>query len=121
MNNQFIKNIPFEEVVNLKELVAYADHNISSKTLVQRKDLSMTLIAIDEGEGLSTHSAPGDAMVIALEGSVKLTIGDKPATIVKAGESAVMPANIPHAVDAPEKFKMLLVVVKPHVAAVNIK
>lgn len=119
MSNPLLKNVPFEEVVELKSLIAYTDHNVSSKTIVQRKDMSMTLLAFDADEGLSTHSAAGDAMVIALEGSVKLTIGDNE-LVVKAGESAVMPANIPHAVKALEKFKMLLIVVKPQIEPVQL-
>jgi quercetin dioxygenase-like cupin family protein len=119
MSNPLLKNVPFEEVVELKSLIAYTDHNVSSKTIVQRKDMSMTLLAFDADEGLSTHSAAGDAMVIALEGTVKLTIGDNE-LVVKAGESAVMPANIPHAVKALEKFKMLLIVVKPQIEPVQL-
>ncbi len=119
MKDKMLKNIPFEEVVDLKSLIAYSDHNVSSKTLVQRKDMSMTLLSFDKGEGLSTHAAPGDAMVIALEGSVKLIIGETE-VIVKEGESAVMPANIPHSVDALEKFKMLLIVIKPEIKPVQI-
>ena len=119
MKDKMLKNIPFEEVVDLKSLIAYSDHNVSSKTLVQRKDMSMTLLSFDKGEGLSTHAAPGDAMVIALEGSVKLVIGETE-VIVKEGESAVMPANIPHSVDALEKFKMLLIVIKPEIKPVQL-
>jgi len=119
MKDKMLKNIPFEEVVDLKSLIAYSDHNVSSKTLVQRKDMSMTLLSFDKGEGLSTHAAAGDAMVIALEGSVKLIIGETE-VIVKEGESAVMPANIPHSVDALEKFKMLLIVIKPEIKPVQL-
>jgi len=119
MKDKMLKNVPFEEVVDLKSLIAYSDHNVSSKTLVQRKDMSMTLLSFDKGEGLSTHAAAGDAMVIALEGSVKLIIGETE-VIVKEGESAVMPANIPHSVDALEKFKMLLIVIKPEIKPVQL-
>lgn len=113
MQEKFIKNIPFEEVVELKGLVEYAQGRVSSKTLVQRDDLSISLFAFDKGEGLSTHSAPGDAMVYILEGSVKVNIGDDIEVVLKQGETAVMPANVPHALEAVEKFKMYLTVVKP--------
>lgn len=113
MKEKFLKNIPFEEVLKLKNLVDYSEGRVSSKTLVQRNDLSITLFAFDKGEGLSTHSAPGDAMVYITEGSVKVTIGEDTKVVVSEGETAVMPANIPHALEAIEKFKMMLIVVKP--------
>ena len=113
MQEKFLKNIPFEEVLELKKLVDYAEGRVSSKTLVQRDDLSITLFAFDEGEGLSTHSAPGDAMVYIMEGSVKITIGKDTEVILNEGQTAVMPANVPHALEAIEKYKMILIVVKP--------
>jgi len=113
MQKKYLKNIPFEEVLKLKNLVDYSKGRVSSKTLVQRPDLSITLFAFDSKEGLSTHSAPGDAMAYIIEGSVKVAIGEDIKVILKEGETAVMPANIPHSLDALEKFKMLLIVVKP--------
>ncbi|WP_026895699.1 cupin domain-containing protein [Clostridiisalibacter paucivorans] len=113
MQEKFLKNIPFEEVLELKSLINYAEGRVSSKTLVQRNDLSITLFAFDKGEGLSTHSAPGDAMVYVIEGSVKVTIGHDTEVVLKEGQIAVMPANIPHALESIEKYKMLLIVVKP--------
>lgn len=117
MSEQFIKNIEFNQVHKMKEIVKYAEGRVSSKTLVNRKDLSMSLFAFDKGEGLSTHSAPGDAMVLILEGSVSIVIGDNPAIVLVEGETAVMPANIPHALEAVEPFKMMLIVVKPQIKA----
>lgn len=113
MKEQFLKNITFGEVLDMRNLVDYAEGRVSSKTLVQRNDLSITLFAFDKGEGLSTHSAPGDAMVYITEGSVEITIGKDNKLLLKEGQTAVLPANIPHALDAIEKFKMLLTVVKP--------
>ncbi|WP_347488664.1 cupin domain-containing protein [Desulfoscipio sp. XC116] len=115
MKDKFIKNIPFAEVLKLKELVDYSEGRVISKTLVQRDDLTITLFAFDKEEGLSTHSASGDAMVYITEGSVRVTIGmdTEVEVVLKEGETAVMPANIPHALEAVEKFKMLLIVVKP--------
>ena len=72
--------------------------------------MTITLFSFAAGEGVSTHSAPGDAMLYVLEGQAKVTIGGKPMT-VNAGEVVVMPANIPHGVDAEQDFKMLLTVV----------
>ncbi|AKL96387.1 hypothetical protein CACET_c29430 [Clostridium aceticum] len=109
---KFIKNIPFAEALNMKELTTYQEGKVISRTLAQREGLSITLFAFDQGEGISTHSAPGDAMVYILDGSVEITIGEKK-LILSEGETTVMPANIPHDLKAVEKFKMLLIVVKP--------
>ena len=105
-----VKNIPLSEAVSLAGLVDVEPGKVISRTFVQRPDLSITLFAFAAGEGVSTHSAPGDAMLYVLEGQAKVTIGGKPMT-VNAGEVVVMPANIPHGVDAEQDFKMLLTVV----------
>ncbi|MGV8146553.1 MAG: cupin domain-containing protein [Alkaliphilus sp.] len=115
MNQQLFKNIEFSKVLTLKELVPYSERRVSSKTLAQRDEVSVTLLSFDKGEGLSTHSAPGDAMIVILEGSVEVKIGEDIKVVLKEGETTVMPANIPHALEALEKFKMMLVVVKPSV------
>ena len=81
------------------------------RTLAQKPGVGITLFAFDAGEGISTHAAGGDAMVIILEGSAKITIDGVPHSL-GAGETIVMPAGIPHAVEAITKFKMYLVVVK---------
>jgi quercetin dioxygenase-like cupin family protein len=113
MAEQFIKNIEFSKALSLKDLVDYAEGRVSSKSLVDRPDLSLSIFAFDKGEGLSTHSAPGDAMVVILDGLGSFVIGDNPAVFLREGETLVMPADIPHAVDAAERFKMLLILVKP--------
>ena len=77
---------------------------------MQRPEVTVTLFSFGAGEGVSTHSAPGDAIVQILEGEAKITIGGNP-LIAKTGDIVVMPANIPHAVDAEQDFKMLLTVV----------
>jgi quercetin dioxygenase-like cupin family protein len=107
---ELIKNIPMSEAVSLAGLVEVAPGKIVSRTFVQRPEMTITLFSFAAGEGVSTHSAPGDAMLYVLEGQAKVTIGGKPMT-VKAGEVVVMPANIPHGVDAEQDFKMLLTVV----------
>ena len=71
----------------------------------------MTLFAFDAGEGVSTHAAPGDALVFVLEGEAEITIDGTPHTVT-GGNAIVMPAGIPHAVKAIKPFKMLLTVVK---------
>ena len=106
-----IKNIPFSEPHVLVNLVDYEKGRVVSRTFSQNDAVSVTLFAFDQGEGLSTHAAPGDAMAQVLDGEVSLTIGGKE-VVARAGEVVVMPANIPHSVHAVKPFKMLLTVVK---------
>ncbi|GAH35377.1 unnamed protein product [marine sediment metagenome] len=106
-----IKNIPYSEPHVLVDLVDYEKGRVVSRTFAQNEGLTLTLFAFDEGEGLSTHAAPGDAMVQVLDGEVMLTIGGKE-VVAKAGEVVVMPADVPHSVNATKPFKMLLTVVK---------
>ncbi len=111
MEKKFIKNIEFGKALDLAGLVEYQDGKIISLTLVQNDTLTMTLFAFAKGEGVSTHSAPGDAMVYVLDGQAAITIGDQTLT-THPGQTVIMPANIPHGVEAVENFKMPLIVVK---------
>ena len=106
-----IKNIAFSEPHNLDELVAYEEGRVVSRTFSQNSSLSLTLFSFDEGEGVSTHTAPGDAMVQILDGEALVNIDGKEMTVGK-GQVVVMPADIPHSVTAVKRFKMLLTVVK---------
>ncbi|WP_205411121.1 cupin domain-containing protein [Massiliimalia massiliensis] len=106
---QMIKNMPHAEVLALAEQTTYLEGQIVSKTLAQNKHHSLTLFAFDKGEEISTHDSEGDAMVLCLEGEGRITVDGKDHTL-KAGEAIVMPAKIPHAVYAAERFKMLLTV-----------
>jgi quercetin dioxygenase-like cupin family protein len=107
----FIKNITFSEPQVLLNLVDYQEGQVVSRTFVQNSVMSLTLFASCKGEGLSTHTAAGDAFVQILEGEAQITIGGKE-VLVRPGEVVVMPANVPHALYAATRFKMLLVVVK---------
>ena len=107
----FIKNIVFSEAQRLVDLVDYEQGRVVSRTFAQNPSLSITLFAFDKGEGVSTHTAPGDALLQVLDGEALVNIDGKELT-VGAGEVVVMPANIPHSVNAVERFKMLLTVVK---------
>ena len=107
----FLKNIVFSETQRLVDLVDYEDGRVVSRTFAQNPSLSITLFAFDKGEGVSTHTAPGDALVQVLDGGALVNINGKELT-VGAGEVVVMPANIPHSVSAVVRFKMLLTVVK---------
>lgn len=110
MNESFIKNIDFAKVIEMDSLVEYQEGRVVSRTFAQSKPLSVTLFAFDKGEEISLHAAAGDAMVYVLDGQTQITIGEELFT-VKKGETIVMPANIPHALLAIERFKMLLIVV----------
>ncbi len=95
----------------LAELIDYADGSIVSKTLIDKPVGTITLFAFDKGQKLSEHTAPYDAVVQIIDGSADITIGGKLETIC-AGQLIVMPANIPHAVAAKEKFKMMLIMIR---------
>lgn len=109
-NQHLIKNIDFSKALELEGLVDYQEGRVVSRTLAQGKPLSVTLFAFDKGEEIGTHSAGGDAMVYILDGEAKVQIADE-VSIVKKGQTIVMPANIPHGLKAVEKFKMLLIVI----------
>jgi len=99
------------EAFALAEVVAYAPGSIVSRAIAQSKAGSVTLFAFDAGQGLSEHAAPYDAHVLVLDGVAKLTIGGEPVA-ARPGEIVLMPANVPHAVDAPERMKMMLVMIR---------
>ena len=99
------------DAFNVAEHVSYDSNSIVSKTLVKKDTGTLTFFAFDKGEGLSEHTAPFDAVVQILDGEAEITIDGKTQT-VKTGEMVVMPANIPHALQAKEKFKMLLIMIK---------
>ena len=109
---KFIKNIEHEKVQKLTDLVSAENGQVVSKTLAQNKAVSITVFAFSKGEEIATHDSTGDAMVSVLEGVGEFTVGGVKHT-VKAGESLVMPASVPHSVYAPENFKWLLTVVFP--------
>lgn len=108
----YIKNFVQNEVVELKEQIGWETGKVVSRTLVQREDMTMTLFAFDQGEGVSTHAAAGDAMVVVLDGTAQITV-DGVVRTAGPGQSIIMPANIPHSVKAVTPYKMLLIVVKP--------
>ncbi len=110
MDKNLIKNIDFSKPMLMEALVEYQEGQVVSRTLAQGKPLSVTVFAFDKGEEISSHSAQGDAMVYIMDGGAEITIGDEKFH-VKKGETIVMPSNVPHALLATERFKMLLVVV----------
>ncbi len=106
-----IKHINSSEIFILKDLVECKNGKVESLTVVQRPDLNISLMAIYEGEGLSTHSAPGEAFLTILEGDCKIMIEDKE-YVLKEGESIIMPSNKPHSVYALSNMKMILILIK---------
>lgn len=103
------KNIAKQEKMALKDQVEYQSGQVVSKTLVQNELVSMTLFSFDKGEEISTHAASGDAMVTVLEGKGRFTVGGE-IFYLEAGETLIMPKDIPHAVYGEECFKMQLIV-----------
>ena len=91
--------------------IDYASGSVVSKTIVKKTAGNITLFAFDEGEGLSEHSSPHEALVQLLDGSAEVSIGGTPFQL-KKGESIILPANVPHALRANEKFKMMLTMIK---------
>jgi quercetin dioxygenase-like cupin family protein len=99
------------EVADLAGLVEYGRGAVVSRTVLARKTGTVTLFAFDEGEGLSEHAAPFDALVLVLEGRGSFTIGGQ-AHEACAGQAILMPADIPHAVRAAGRLKMLLIMIR---------
>jgi len=103
--------MPAAEAVDFRDLVAYQPGAIVSRTLANKKGGTVTLFAFDAGQGLSEHTTPFDAIVDVLDGDAEIAIGGKRIT-AGAGRAVLMPANVPHAVFARTRFKMLLVMVR---------
>ncbi len=97
--------------IDLKELIAYQEGSVVSKTLNDKKVGTITLFAFDEGQGLSEHTAPYDAFVEIVDGEADITIAGTDHR-VKEGQFIIMPANRPHALRAATPFKMLLVMIR---------
>ena len=92
-------------------LVEYSADSIVSKTILDKPVGTITLFAFDAGQKLSEHTAPYDAVVQVLDGSARLTIGGKDQEVGE-GKIIIMPADVPHAVSAEERFKMLLTMIR---------
>ncbi|MBR0599680.1 cupin domain-containing protein [Sinanaerobacter chloroacetimidivorans] len=107
---KIMKNIDQAKILKLADLVVYQEGQVVSKTLVQNPNVSITLFAFDGGEEISTHASHGDALVYVIDGKAQITIGDEKFHL-QAGETIVMPAEVPHAVLAPEPMKFMLTVV----------
>jgi len=99
------------QVYKLIDLVNYQDGSVVSRTILNRKAGTVTLFAFDAGQSLSEHTAPFDALAQILDGEADITIAGELFHLC-AGEMIVMPASQPHAVNATQRFKMLLTMIK---------
>lgn len=98
-------------MAKLIDLVDYQNGAVVSREIINQKSGSVTLFAFDEGQGLSEHMAPSDALVYLLDGEAEITISGKPLQL-KQGEMVIMPANHPHSLKAIKRFKMVLTMIK---------
>ena len=110
------QTIPAAEALALQSLVTPTAHGIASRVLAKNSGGNLTLFAFDAGQGLTEHTSPFDAMVLVLEGTFSLTIGGTPVKAT-AGTIVRMPADVPHAVDALEPSRMLLVMLRDQKSA----
>lgn len=99
------------KVLNLEEMVEYSSGGVISKQVLKNQSGNITLFSFDKGQDLTEHTAPFDAVVQVLDGEAQITIGGNP-NLVRKGESIIMPANVSHALQAVEQFKMLLTMIK---------
>jgi quercetin dioxygenase-like cupin family protein len=101
------------QATSLTDLIDYQEGAVVSRALIDKKAGTVTLFAFDEGQGLSEHTAPYDALVQMLEGQAEITVAGKPIH-AGAGEIVLMPANQPHALKALTRFKMLLTMIRSY-------
>ena len=99
------------ETVKVADLVSYQEGSIVSREILKKPTGTVTVFAFDEGQGLSEHTAPFDALVQVLEGEVEISIAGK-LHRVQAGEMILMPARQPHALKALQRYKMILTMIR---------
>ncbi len=99
------------QILKMFSLAEYQENSIVSRTLIDKKAGTVTFFAFDQGQGLSEHVAPFDAMVSILDGEAEVAISGK-AFHLRDGEMIILPANKPHALKAITKFKMMLIMIK---------
>ncbi|MCD1296073.1 cupin domain-containing protein [Methanocella sp. CWC-04] len=99
------------KVSDLDGLISYQDGSVVSREVIRKPTGTVTLFAFDEGQGLSEHTAPFNAMVVIVDGEAEIILGGKP-NHLKKGEMIIMPANVPHALNAIKRFKMLLIMIR---------
>jgi quercetin dioxygenase-like cupin family protein len=102
---------PKSEVLHLTDLAAYQEGSVVSRQITKEETGNITLFAFDEGQELSEHTAPYDALVHVLDGEVEVRISGQPFNL-KTGDAIIMPASEPHALKAVTKYKMLLTMIR---------
>jgi quercetin dioxygenase-like cupin family protein len=114
MNSQLPQGkgeLPRGGAIRLADLVDYQEGAVVSRTLIKGPTGTVTLFAFDDGQGLSEHTAPFDAVVLFVEGEAEITVSGK-VLVAKSGEAILLPANEPHALRAVIRFKMLLTMIR---------
>ena len=99
-------------IMNLADEIEYAPGSVVSKIIYKTDHTILTMFSMDEGQSIAEHLTPFEAMVQILDGEAEIIIGGK-TTVVKTGETIIMPANVPHALYARKRYKKLLVMMKP--------
>ncbi|UCE20831.1 MAG: cupin domain-containing protein [Candidatus Aminicenantes bacterium] len=99
------------QAIKVVDMIGYQEGSVVSREIISKKTGTVTLFAFDEGQGLSEHTAPFDALVYCLDGEVEVTISGNP-ILVTEGEMVIMPAHQPHALKALHRFKMLLIMIR---------
>jgi len=99
------------KVLKVANLMEYQEGSVVSREIIRKETGTVTIFAFDKGEGLSEHTAPFDAMVQVVDGKAEIIISGK-SNLVSAGEMIIMPANDPHALNAVERFKMVLTMIR---------
>jgi len=109
--NDKIKGIELAKMMNLQTLINYQEGAVVSKTLIDKNVGTITIFAFDEGQGLSEHTAPYDALVYIFDGKAQITISKKEFLLEK-DQFIIMPANEPHALKAVKRYKMMLIMIR---------
>ena len=99
------------EAITLADHIQYMGDSVVSKTLIKKETGTITLFAFDAGQGISEHTTPFDAMVEIIDGEAEIVIGGNP-IMVQKGQIIIMPADIPHALNAKQQFKMMLSMIR---------
>jgi quercetin dioxygenase-like cupin family protein len=110
-DTQDTTKVSLSQAFLLRDSISYQDGAIVSREIVGKKTGTVTVFAFDEGQGLSEHIAPFDALVYILDGEAEIHISGKPHR-VKESEMIIMPAHEPHALKAMKRFKMLLIMIR---------
>ena len=111
MSDRHRSALPPATALKLADLVAYAEGSIVSRAIVQERAASLTIFAFDAGQALSEHTTAQDAYLQVLDGEADLVVGGQ-AVVARIGEVVRLPSGVPHEVNASQRFKMLLTMVR---------